>query len=582
MKAVDFYKLPRAIQDRFVGSVMNGFPPVPILAAKGGTPHKVLWLGASAAAFVLLIAVVRVGFGALDSALSLHSAAALPLYLGLVFAFGFGLLQAFARVVRERAVPYSAGVYLFPGCLIDARSDQFKIHEIKDLAGIDVQGGAIRVTFAGGAQFLFPLAQPAHAPDIITAVQLARERTLHAIAGEDQKELVAVDPLHNPRFSSPVGPREPYEMAQAPWGKLGPVVAGGLALVLAPTIWFVRNSGSDKTLYARATQANTADAYRSYLAHGEEFQDEVGGTLLPLAELREAEKVGTVDALLAYKESHPGSKIASDVSRSLKNAMLTELEKAKQPGTLASLQAFAKRYPEHGVQPELTAAIHAVYARELDAYQRRAPRKDAAATAFVERLFAWAERRGPKVEIRFRRKASASMDRADQAVMKSPTFTGVVTYPSRFFDERHVSAREDALAKSLATQLGSGLSPELFEVGVGPAVTDGDLPEPKAPTLFVTHQVEWSGHMYTSNRPRGSYVGLQFNVEASFVIPGDAKPYKMRAEIFKHAATYVLNEPGSSPLPTGEAEEKVYETMAQGALDEFGRRLLAAFFVPAK
>ena len=32
MNAVDFYKLPRAIQDRFVGSVMSGFPPAPLLA----------------------------------------------------------------------------------------------------------------------------------------------------------------------------------------------------------------------------------------------------------------------------------------------------------------------------------------------------------------------------------------------------------------------------------------------------------------------------------------------------------------------------------------------------------------------
>src|SRR5690606_11178074 len=45
MKAVDFYKLPRSIQDRFVGSVTSGFPPAPILVQKGGTPTKLLWLG---------------------------------------------------------------------------------------------------------------------------------------------------------------------------------------------------------------------------------------------------------------------------------------------------------------------------------------------------------------------------------------------------------------------------------------------------------------------------------------------------------------------------------------------------------
>ena len=42
MKAVDFYKLPRAIQDRFVGSVMSGFPPAPLLAVKGAASTKMV------------------------------------------------------------------------------------------------------------------------------------------------------------------------------------------------------------------------------------------------------------------------------------------------------------------------------------------------------------------------------------------------------------------------------------------------------------------------------------------------------------------------------------------------------------
>src|SRR5690242_6173169 len=98
MKVVDFYQLPRAIQDRFVGSVMSGFPPAPVLAAKGGTATKLIWLGVSAGCFVGLVVAARIGYGALESGLSLHSAKVLPLYLGLVFGFAFGLVKAFARV----------------------------------------------------------------------------------------------------------------------------------------------------------------------------------------------------------------------------------------------------------------------------------------------------------------------------------------------------------------------------------------------------------------------------------------------------------------------------------------------------
>jgi hypothetical protein len=580
MKVVDFYKLPRAIQDRFVGSVMSGFPPAPVVAAKGATPAKLVWLGVSAASFLTLIVVARLGYGSLDSSLSLQSGKALPLYLALVFGFAFGLVQAFARVVRERALPYTAGVYLFPACVIDARNDQFRVYETKDLASAEVQGSSIRVAFSGGAVFLFPLANPATGKEIVAEIQAGRDRALHAHATEDLGALVAVDPLHNPRFSSPVGPRDAHEMRRPPWGKFGPAVAAAVAVVIAPTIWMLRNSGSDKKMYARATQVNDSESYRQYLAHGDSFKTEVGDILLPRAELRDAEKVGTVDALLAYKKSHPDSKIPKEVGASIRKSMLAELEKAKQPGTLAALYGFERRYPEHGVQPELSAAIHAVYARELDAYKKKAPKKDVAATSFIERLFAYAEKHGPKVEVRFRRKAPSSMDRADQFILKTPTFMGVVTYPSRFFDDKHAGPREATLSKSLVSQFSSGLAPELFEVAMGPIVTEPDLPEPKAPTLFVTHVAEWSGHNYTSSRPRGSYIGVQFNFEATFVIPGDAKPYKLKAEVFKHAATYVLNNPDEPMLAPGQAEEKVYETMGQGAFEEFGKRLLSGFFAP--
>ena len=579
MKAVDFYKLPRAIQDRFVGSVMSGFPPAPILAAKGGTPTKYVWLALSAACFVIVLVVTRLGYGDLESALSLHSGKVVPLYLLLVFGFAFGLVQAFGRVVRERALPYTAGVYLFPACVIDARDDQFKVYEARDLSACDVQGPAVRIVFAGGVQFLFPATKASAA--LVQEIQRARDRAMHAQATEDPKELVAVDPLHNPRFSSPVGPRDAYGLRRPPWGKLGPAVAAAIAVVVGPTLWYARNTGSDGKMFVRAENANDTASYKLYLLHGARNRLQVADILLPTAELRDAEHASTVEALLAYKTSHPDSKIAKDVATSIRRAMLAELEKAKAQGTLGALQEFAKKYPDHGVGPELGAAMHAVYSRELDGWKKRAPKADKAVQSFVERLFGWGEKHGPNVEVRFRRKASTSLDRADQFILKSPTFMGVVTYPSRFFDDKHDASREAGLGKLLSTQLDAGFAPELFDVSVGALVTEPDLPEPKVPTLFIVHQEEWSGHTYTSTRPRGSYIGMNFELDATFVIPGDAKPFKIKAEIFRHAATQVLKE-DEPMLAPGQAEEKVYEQMATDAFEIFGKKILASFFPASK
>ncbi|CAN5924846.1 hypothetical protein BH11MYX4_BH11MYX4_09780 [soil metagenome] len=583
MKAVDFYKLPRAIQDRFVGSVMSGFPPAPLLATKGGTPTKLAWLGLSVAAFVVIVIVTRIGYGSLDSSLALHSWRALILYALLVFGVAFGLVQAFGRGVRERALPYGAGVYLFPACLIDARSDQFKVYWTQDLSNCDVQGGSVRVSFSGGAQFLFACTDPAQAAGIVAEVQSARDRAMHAKATEDPKELVAVDPLHNPRFSSPVGPRDPYEMRLPPWKKLGWAAALVVAAIIAPTLWASRNNGSDKTMYARATQANDTASYRAYLERGAKFKDEVANVLLPRAELRDAERAGTVDALLKYKADHPASKIGAEVGISIRAAMLAELEKAKAVGTLAALDEFSKKFPEHGVDAELKEAIHAVYARELEAYKKHTPTppKDKNVVPFVERLFAYAEKHGPKIEIRFRRKKAESIGRADQFVAKTPSFMGEVSYPSRQFDEKRSTRREGILGKLLATRFDAGLSPELFDVAMGAQVpVDAEtLPEVKVPTLFISYSAEWSGHTAVSTKPRGSYVGILFPFEATFQLPADAKPIKLKADVLKQAAIGLLKDEDLMPGP---AEEKVYDTMATEAFESFGNKILALFFAKEK
>jgi len=583
MKAVDFYKLPRSIQDRFVGSVMSGFPPAPILVAKGGTRTKAVWLGLSFGCFLLIVVFARLGYGSLDSRLSLHSAAVLPLYVALVFGIAFGLVQAYSWLVREKALPYTAGVYLFPACVIDARSDQFVVYDTKDLGAVDIVGPAVRVAFAGGAQFLFPLGSHS-GPAIVSEVNAGRDRAMHARATDDPKELVAVDPLHNPRFSSPVGPRESYAIKQAPWGRLGVAVAAGLGVVLGPSLWALRNSGSDKRMYAIAKHEDKTSLYRDYLAHGAKFQDQVAGIDLPRAELKEAIGRQEVQALLDFKRMHPSLQppIAKEMNLAIRTAMLGELEKAKAARSLAALTGFAKAYPEHGIEPELRGAMHAVYVRELDAYKKRAPTKDKGAVPFIEKLFAYTEKRGPKVEVRFRRKPNPSLERADQFVLKHPSFAGVITYPSRFFDEKHATPREQTLGKQLASALGEGISPELFQVSIGTPVgaeVEG-LPEVTVPTLFVAHVTDWSGHSLTSTKPRGVFVGLNYLFDATFVIPGDPKPYKFSYPIYKpYAPTAILKEEDPIPGP-GAAEEKVYEAMTQDAFERFGKILLSNFLPP--
>jgi hypothetical protein len=258
--------------------------------------------------------------------------------------------------------------------------------------------------------------------------------------------------------------------------------------------------------------------------------------------------------------------------------MLRELEAAKGKATLAALVELDKRYPEHGIGPELAAAKHAIFVRELEAYKKRTPSKDKAVLPFVERLFAWAEKNGSKVEIRFKKKKSESIGRADQSIARSPSFMGEVSYVSRYFDDKHAVKREQALGRTLASKLDAGISPDLFDVQLGaqvPSDLEG-LPDVKVPTLFLVHTAEWSGHQYVATRPRGAYVGILFPFEAVFVLPGDAKPFRFKADVLKQPSLGKLRAEEPMPQP-GQAEEGVYQAVAEEAFEQFGSKLLSLF-----
>lgn len=562
---IDFYTLSRVVQDRFVSSTGGAFSPVPICIRHGGTGIAPKFLAASAAGFLFWVAFWFVGFGSLESAASMHGVALLLGHALGFFGLAFGVLYFLTYNLREKSLPYRPGVYLFPACLVDARTRQLVVHPIAELSGVAPQGDGVRVTFKDGA-FEFPGAGP-------VAARIESSKGDFAAAEEraDANELVTLDPLYNPRFSSPVGPREPYVERAPVWAKLPWAIALGVAFALAVPSWLVHNHLSDGSMFRKAAAVDSVESYTAYLVRGRREVEQVRDVLLPRAELRVAIAVGTPDALLEYAAKHPASKIKTEVDQATRAAMLNALGKAIQKGGLAPLQEFKKTYPTHGVEPELKAAIHQVYVRELAAYKQRVGAKDKAVFAAVDRLFAWAEAKGPKVEIRFRRKPTKSLVRADDFLQKTPTYNGEISHPTRYFDAKHQSVREAALGKELADKFDQGLSAELFEFGVGPLV-DSDAPL-TVPTLLITYEPEWSTHTYTNKSPRGSFIGLIFRYELELLIPGDTQPFKWTTSTFRGAALGVLKE-GDPPG----GEEKVYEKMSEDATAVLKKRFYPVFF----
>lgn len=568
----DFYKLPRVVQDRFVSATGGAFAPVPVAVRYGGPKTGLLWLGATGAGALVVLLTWILGFGSLESGLAIHGGAFVLVYFAGFFLLALGVLVYLAYALKEKRLPFRAGVYVFPACVIDARTRRLRVYPLGEATGASPSGAGLRITFGGAS---FDVDADAAAAERITTLRVEAPAALER---NDPNELVTLDPLYNPRFSSPVGPRDPYSDGLPIWARIPYAFAGVFAIVLAPASWGVRNFVSDGKMYKAAVAADTVASYTAYLARASRYKDEIATVALPRAELKVAESKGTPEALLEYQASHPGSKIQGEVDVAMRAAMLATLEKAKADGTLASLQAFAKKYPNHKIEPELKAAIHAVFTRELEAYKAKSPGKDKNVVPWVERLFAWAEKKGGKVEVRFRRKPVKSLFRADEFLQKTPTYNGEISHPSKYFDAKHDAAREAQLGAQIVEKFDKGISEGLLDWQLGPAIETmpadaASDPPVTVPTLRITYLPEWSTHTYVSKNPRGSYVGIIFQIEVEMTIPGDAGVYKWKTDIFKGAALNVLKE----NEPIGQ-EEKVYETMAQEAFKTFLTRFFAVWF----
>ena len=86
MKRLDFYKLPRITQDRFIASTVGQAFPEPILIAQVGRRFPLPWAGGSAAALLVFLVLLAVGYGSLESSLTLN-----PPWMVAVYAILVGL-----------------------------------------------------------------------------------------------------------------------------------------------------------------------------------------------------------------------------------------------------------------------------------------------------------------------------------------------------------------------------------------------------------------------------------------------------------------------------------------------------------
>lgn len=564
-RVVDFFTLPRPVQDRVVASLTGHGVPAVLAFAANPAWRVQRWAWLAVLLFAALVGLGSVGFGQLGSPNALHAGTFLVAYVlvGVLFCLA---LTVFLMAGRPSDYPFALGTYLLPVGVIEVNRRRLVITSIAELQRVEAEGARLRVVFGSGV-FRFPMPSGGDVTALRSELEGYRSQWIAAFRAGDRRTLAGLDPVRDSGFSNPLSSRATIPRVRT---RATPRVILGVAIgaVTGLAFFYGRNALAERSIYRKAVTLNTEQAYRAYLANGGKRSD-VTEWRLPQAELIAVS--GNLAAIEKYAREHTDSKIREDIEKLLRLELLEELRRVRTSADLTALDSFKETHPDHAlVAEELASVRHAVFRAAYEAFEKKyAPNK--AASAFISDLITHAEHNGPDIDVRIRRELPPSMDRADSAIRKSSYFTGQKAVPSQYFRGEAAEAREAVVTKALADALQSAFPTSILHF-VTNRGEEGAGPEPSVqrPTLLISYKTEMSGG-YTTNRPRGVYVGLGMMFQFAGLVPGVKEPFR-----FKDSAWLPpdINEISKNLL----RPEQVYEANAAEGFERFLNGLLGRLF----
>jgi hypothetical protein len=592
VRRIDFYKLSREKQERFLASTKGSAPPAPIVQAAGDGGRAIGWAAGSGAALVALVVLYVLKFGVLGAPLAVHGIPFILVYAGLFFAIPYAALRAAASFLGGKLLPYKPGVYVFPMCAVDARDKTLRIFSMTDLASVGkaTAGGALRLSFKGGGSFSFPAKDAHDAESLNRILENSQEQVKHALASGDDSELTTLDPFYEARksWTSPIGPKEPMTDRAPAWRKFDYAIAGACALVLGPFFWVLHNKASDDSMLKKAVAENTPEAFESYLSVGKRHNDEVSSTLLPRAELDRAKQQQTVESVQAFIAAHPNSAIDAEAQQALKDALLRELDKAKKGASLASLAAFDKKYPNNHLNAELDKAKHDLYVAAVARFKTMAASDDANLLKFVQQLATFLEKHGPTVTMVFHREVSNALGQADKFMATSSSNRAFgPKQVTKYFDPAADQPKEADVVAAFDKAMKRIFTPDLIDVKMGPKDPDDAAQAAlaqKDALVSVRYRFGWLGVAYAYVPLKRAFAGVHVSGDAVFSLP-DGAERKIKLEIpppRSMITKYDAQHDGLSapPIDENNAEPGVYTAEDLRALDHIATILENAFIKP--
>lgn len=598
--SIDFNQLPRATRERFVAITQNRAGPAPVFQQRTAGGAGCGWISLMVLFGLGACAVVVGGFGKPYSAT--QPVGTLFAYVLSFFLFFLGVAGSLRAAARKNALPFSAGVYVFPADTLIARDRNIKILSARELTDVQpvhhhrngvYQQTIFSLSYSDGTRESFSVLGKPQAEAALQRLRSEGAQAARAIAQRDAHTLYPLDPLFEARttgFQPSDDPSGPLAKSPPGWTSKYALFALVLAVVLAPITFGLRNLASDERAFQSAEDVYD---YQSYVYGGWRHVDEVRDEFLPRAQLKvAAQKTNVAERVKAVQEIAGGKlvpAVRAEADAALKAALHAAFESAAYAGTVSALRDFQHLYPQAEDVPAAKARIHELFDKTLADFKPRASKPDS--VPFVEALLDYMEKNdSPPLEVRFRRRNGKTMALGDKVLSREAGPDGAsFASASSHFEAKDAPSREGAVISAMQKGFGGVFPADVLSLTKGDELDPADtsVPGTSKPTIFVDYTVGWSGVTYSDPREGRHFVGIVFDFDVLMTIPNNGKLLKLKLKVQPPDSFTVRYDTFTNPsfgdainnAKQGPSDSLVYEVMALRAFDQLSQKVQDEFFV---
>jgi hypothetical protein len=584
---VPFNNLPEEARERLAMTLLDRARDP---SAVSDTGRGLFWMGWILVGAGLLGLSWRVfyGFGVPWESAAIHGPAVTVEFLIYGALIGVPLPWLLVRQIRRRACPFPPGRYLLAADYIDARDPILHIVPIQEARTIQIarsnsiarltlsfdgpSGGLVREVFTVRGKDRIE-----HAIEGFMDAQKAHEK---ALAEGDLTALAKMDPLYSVRVggwaalrSGEVDPESSFRVRPIPWWTRGmilwfPIAIGFGSLMLAS----VRDRLSDAMVFELLLEEDSTAAWSWYLDQDGARSGEVIKEHLPRAEdaehdlaFAECQEQVSVSCWNAWLSEYGSIDRYQDSVRRVERELKPRaaLDEALAAGSVAALREYQESV-KSGAGAAYTAEARKEIADSIaDARTALLSQliDDPELVAVFTGIMGWLEVQGDSVVwIRFESPSESDAAEIDAVIEDSyglvtPVYDDrsnqVAEVPiallARGFQREKEAHREQVLLEMMQGGFGAVVPPDILDLKLGdPLGADEDVGEIDRPTILVRIRLEpdrTSGGMIQVLLPPEAYgdtpdfegvyglPAIQFVVDLSVHLPGEAKPYETRLKI---------------------------------------------------